>query len=88
MATVRVKIDIAGTIGDEAWRGLKPFEHAQAVAYGPEVGGSAACSHAPREPHRAGEWRAARVTVATYLLAQYAVRHYLEQDRVLDADIE
>jgi len=88
MATVRLKIDVAGTVGDDAWRGLKPFEHAQAVAYGPEVGGSGPCVHPAAEPHRPGEWRGARVTVATYLLAQYAVRHYLEQDRVLDADIE
>jgi hypothetical protein len=88
MATVRLKIDVAGTVGDEAWRSLKPFEPVQAVAYGAQQGGSGACRHAPGEPHRVGEWRGARVTVATHLLAQYAVRHYLEQDRVLDADIE
>jgi hypothetical protein len=88
MATVRVKIDVAGTLGDEAWRRIRPFDQAQAVVYGAEVGGSGACAHSPEEPHRAGEWRVARVTVPTYLLAQYAVRHYLEQDRVLDADIE
>lgn len=88
MATVRLKIDIAGTVGDEAWRALKPFEHAQAVAFGPEIGGSGACMHPAREPHREGEWQAARVAVPTYLMAQYAVRHYLEQERVLDADIE
>jgi hypothetical protein len=27
------------------------------------------------------------VKVATPLLAQYAVSHYLEQDRVIDADV-
>lgn len=88
MATVRVKIDIGGTLGDEAWRGLKPFDQAQALVYGAEQGGSGPCAHPDHVPHSAGEWRIARVTVPTYLLAQYAVRHYLEQDRVLDADIE
>lgn len=88
MATVRVKIDIAGTIGDEAWRGLRPFDQAQSAVYAAEQGGSGPCKHPAGTPHTAGEWRIARVTVATYLLAQYAVRHYLEQDRVLDADIE
>ena len=48
MSTVRLKIDVAGTIGDKAWREIK---------------------------------------LQTPLLAQYAVSHYLEQERVLDADV-
>ena len=34
-----------------------------------------------------GEWIGAEITLQTPLLAQYAVSHYLEQDRVLDADV-
>ena len=38
--------------------------------------------------HPAGEWRGAAIELNTPLLAQYAVAHYLEQPRVLDADVE
>jgi hypothetical protein len=34
-----------------------------------------------------GEWISADIQVKTPLLAQYAVSHYLEQERVLDADV-
>jgi hypothetical protein len=34
-----------------------------------------------------GEWIGAEIRLQTSLLAQYAVAHYLEQDRVLDADV-
>jgi len=34
-----------------------------------------------------GEWIGAEIRLQTPLLAQYAVSHYLEQDRVLDADV-
>lgn len=88
MPIVRVKLDVSGTLGDDAWRTLRPFEHAQQMAYGPAVGSSGPCGHPPEEPHRPGEWQAARITVPDHLLAQYAVRHFLEQQRVLDADIE
>ena len=47
----------------------------------------AACTHAPNTPHAKGEWIGAEVTLQTPLLAQYAVSHYLEQARVLDADV-
>lgn len=88
MPVVRLKIDVGGTIGDEAWRGLSAFEQSQSAAFGPEFGASAKCQHAPNTPHPRGEWIGARVVVANSLLAQYAVSHYLEQERVLDADIE
>ncbi len=87
MAVVRLKIDISGTRGDEAWRGLKQFEEIQSAAFGPQFGSSRPCRHAPDAPHAKGEWRGAEIRLATPLLAQYAVSHYLEQERVLDADV-
>jgi len=87
MASVRLKIDVAGTVGDEAWHQLHPFDQRQSAAFGPQFGSSGPCQHPPDAPHRKGEWIGAEVRVATPLLAQYALSHYLEQDRVLDADV-
>jgi hypothetical protein len=87
MQVVRLKIDVSGTIGDEAWRSLQPFDQLQSAAFGPQFGSSGSCSHKPDAPHGKGEWIGAEVRVATPLLAQYAVSHYLEQNRVLDADV-
>jgi hypothetical protein len=88
MPIVRLKIDISGTRGDEAWRSLRHFDQMQAAAFGAHLGGSGPCRHAPDAPHPKGEWRAVEIQLATPLLAQYAVSHYLEQKRVLDADVE
>ncbi|HVZ61513.1 MAG TPA: hypothetical protein VG892_12085 [Terriglobales bacterium] len=88
MAIVRLRIDISGTVGDEAWRNLKHFGEAQAAFFGPEFGSSGSCTHSADTPHPDGEWQGAEVLVATSLLGQYAMSHYLEQDRVLDADVE
>ena len=44
-------------------------------------------NHPLNAPHGKGEWIGAEIRVQTPLLAQYAVSHYLEQDRVLDADV-
>jgi hypothetical protein len=41
----------------------------------------------PISPHGKGEWIGAEIRLQTPLLAQYAVSHYLEQERVLDADV-
>lgn len=87
MATVRLKIDVGGTVGDEAWRALKQFDQIQSAAFGPRYGSSGACKHAASAPHAKGEWVGAEIKLQTPLLAQYAVSHYLEQDRVLDADV-
>jgi len=87
MSTVRLKIDVSGTIGDEAWRAIPPYEEIQSAAFGPQFGWSGPCKHPPNAPHNKGEWIGAEVKVATPLLAQYAVSHYLKQDRVLDADV-
>lgn len=88
MSRVRLKIDIGGTVGDAAWRRIKQFDEIQGAAFGEEYGGSGPCRHAPDQPHARGEWRGAVVKLATPLLAQYAVSHYLEQPGVLDADVE
>ena len=87
MSTVRLKIDVSGTIGDEAWRGLKQFDQIQSAAFGTKYGSSGGCKHADNSPHAKGEWIGAEIKLQTPLLAQYAVSHYLEQDRVLDADV-
>ena len=88
MPNVRLKIDIGGTVGDAAWRNVRQFDEIQSAAYGAEYGTSGECKHAPTAPHAKGEWRGALIKVRDPLLAQYAVSHYLEQDRVLDADVE
>ena len=88
MPDVRLKIDIAGTDGDEAWRQIHQFDEIQSAAFGPEYGTSGECKHAPTAPHLKGEWRGALIKVRDPLLAQYAMSHYLEQERVLDADVE
>ena len=87
MSTVRLKIDVSGTVGDEAWRNLRQFDQIQSAAFGPVFGSSGDCKHSPNAAHPKGEWIVAEVNVQTPLLAQYAVSHYLEQDRVLDADV-
>jgi hypothetical protein len=87
MAIVRLKIDVSGTVGDEAWRKLRQFDEIKSAAFGPKFGSSGVCKHPANEPHVKGEWIGAEVTLETPLLAQYAVSHYLEQDRVLDADV-
>ena len=87
MSVVRLKIDISGTRRDEAWRGLRHFEEIQSAAFGPQFGSSGPCRHAQDMPHAKGEWRGAEIRLQTPLLAQYAVSHYLEQERVLDADV-
>jgi hypothetical protein len=87
MTTVRLKIDVSGTVGDEAWRGLRQFDEIQSAAFGPKFGSSGICKHAANLPHGKGEWIGAEIKLETPLLAQYAVSHYLEQERVLDADV-
>ena len=88
MAKVRLKIDVSGTVGDEAWTRIRQFEEMQKAEYGAQFGSSGECKHGPKAPHTKGEWRGALITVATPLVAQYAVSHYLEQEGVLDADVE
>jgi hypothetical protein len=87
MTIVKLKIDVSGTLGDEAWRGLRQFDEIQSAAFGPKFGSGGPCKHAADQPHAKGEWMGAEIRLETPLLAQYAVSHYLEQERVLDADV-
>lgn len=86
MATVKLKIDVSGTVGDEAWQSLQHFGQIESAAFGQRFGGKM-CNHPANAPHPKGEWIGAEIKLQTPLLAQYAVSHYLEQDRVLDADV-
>jgi len=87
MAVVRLKIDVGGTVGDQAWRELKQFDQIQSAEFGPRFGRGGPRNDAPDSPHPKGEWIGAEIRLQTPLLAQYAVSHYLEQERVLDADV-
>jgi hypothetical protein len=87
MPTVRLKIDVSGTVADEAWREIKQFDQIQSADFGPQFGSGGRCNHPPDAPHAKGEWIGAEIKLLTPLLAQYAVSHYLEQERVLDADV-
>jgi hypothetical protein len=97
MSVVKLKIDVAGTLGDEAFRNLQHFDQIESASFGPQFGygrapktlspGAGACDHPAHFPHPSGEWIGAEIRLQTPLLAQYAVSHYLEQARVLDADV-
>jgi hypothetical protein len=87
MTIVKLKIDVSGTVGDEAWLNLRQFDEIQSAAFGPKFGSNGICKHAANLPHAKGEWIGAEIQLETPLLAQYAVSHYLEQERVLDADV-
>jgi hypothetical protein len=87
MARIRLKVDLAGTVGDQAWRELKQFDQIVSAEFGPQFGSGGVCKHATNAPHEKGEWMGAEFCLQTPLLAQYAVSHYLEQERVLDADV-
>ncbi len=87
MPTVRLKIDVSGTLADEAWRDIQQFDQIQSAAFGPQFGSGGLSNHPPDAPHAKGAWIGAEIKLQTPLLAQYAVSHYLEQERVLDADV-
>ncbi len=87
MLTMKLKIDVSGTKGDEAWREIQQFDQIQSADFGPQFGSGGGCTHAPDAAHGKGEWIGAEIKLQTPLLAQYAVSHYLEQERVLDADV-
>jgi len=88
MSVLKLKIDVAGTVGDDAWREIRQFDQIQSADFGPQFGSGGRCNHKPDAPHAKGEWIGAEIRLQTPLLAQYAMSHYLEQERVLDADVE
>jgi hypothetical protein len=87
MSTLRLKIDVSGTVGNEAWREINQFDQIKSADFGPQFGSGGRCNHAPGAAHGKGEWIGAEIKLQTPLLAQYAMSHYLEQERVLDADV-
>ena len=88
MSVLKLKIDVSGTVGDAAWREVRQFDQIQSADFGPQFGSGGRCNHPPDAPHAKGEWIGAEIRLQTPLLAQYAMSHYLEQERVLDADVE
>lgn len=90
MPTLRLKIDVSGTVGDEAWREINQFDQIQSADFGPQFGSGglqARQNPADSAPYPKGAWIGAEIKLQTPLLAQYAMSHYLEQERVLDADV-
>ena len=88
MTRIRLKIDIGGTVGSAAWEGLKQFPEAAGGWFSAEEGCGGPCEHDPNEPHLPGEWWGAVIELENHLLAEYALAHYLEQPRVLDAYLD
>ena len=87
MSVLKLKIDVSGTVGDAAWREIQQFDQIQSADFGPQFGSGGRCNHRPDSSHAKGEWIGAEIRLQTPLLAQYAVSYYLEQERVLDADV-
>jgi hypothetical protein len=88
MSILKLKIDVSGTVGDAAWQEINQYDQIQSADFGPQFGSGGRCNHPPDAPHAQGEWIGAEIRLQTPLLAQYAMSHYLEQERVLDADVE
>lgn len=88
MANVRLKIDVGGATSEEAWRAIRQFDPIREASFGPQYGSGHGYADGSRQPQPKGAWCGAMITLQTPLLAQYAVAHYLEQPRVLDADVE
>ncbi|MFB3812815.1 MAG: hypothetical protein ACE14L_01790 [Terriglobales bacterium] len=86
MALVNLKIDVSGTVGDEVWGQIRHFDQIESASFGARFG-TGGCNHPPHAAHSPGEWIGAQIRLQTPLLAQYAVSHYLKQNRVLDADV-
>jgi hypothetical protein len=87
MSKVLLKVDVSGTVGNEAWTSLRQYDEIKSASFGPQFGSGGPCKHDLSSPHGKGEWIGAEIELQTPLLAQYAMSHYLEQERVLDADV-
>jgi hypothetical protein len=83
MKLLRVKVDIGGTLGDEAWTQMAHFEEVDSCG---EVF-RLFCGHRAGEMHPPGEWGEATLRFEDFI-AEYAIAHYLKQKRVIDADLE
>lgn len=88
MTRIRLRINVAGTVGAEAWDQLRHYAEVSGGRFGLDEGAAGPCEHAVDQPHLPGEWIGAVILVEQYIVAEYAVAHYLEQPRVLDAYID
>ena len=88
MSVLKLKIDVlelSATLPGARSSSLIRFRAPNSAHSSAAAGG---CNHPPDAPHAKGEWIGAEIRLQTPLLAQYAMSHYLEQERVLDADVE
>ena len=83
MRVVRVKVDIGGTRGEEAWAAIHRFEEVEPR----EEVFRLFCGHGAGQIHHPGEWGEATLQFEDFI-AEYAVAHYLKQPGVIDADVE
>jgi len=83
MKLVRVKVDVSGTWGSQAWAALSHFQEVEPL----EAVFRLFCGHSDGEPHEEGEWGEATLAFEDFV-AEYAVAHYLKQPGVIDADVE
>ena len=83
MRLVRVKVDIGGTVGYEAWTAMRHFEEVEPR----EEVFRLFCGHSGDQRHADGEWGEATLAFEDFI-AEYAVAHYLKQPGVIDADVE
>lgn len=79
---------MSGTVGTAAWNDLPHFDEISGGRCGQDEGSSGDCNHDVEAPHLSGEWIGAVILVEHHLIAEYALTHYLEQPRVLDAFID
>ena len=83
MKLVRVKVDVAGTHGEQAWLEMRRFEEVEPRS---EVF-RLFCGHECQDRHTAGEWGEATLEFEDFI-AEYAVAHYVKQERVIDVEVE
>ncbi len=83
MKLVRVKVDVAGTSGEQAWIEMRRFEEVEPRG---EVF-RLFCGHGAGDVHGAGEWGEATLEFEDFI-AEYAVAHYTRQERVVDVEVE
>ncbi len=83
MKLVRVKLDIAGTQGDQVWKDMQHYEEVEPR----QCVFRLFCGHGANEIHGPGEWGEATLSFEDFI-AEYALAHYLRQPRVINAEIE
>ena len=83
MKLLRVKVDVSGTKGDDAWTQMKHFDEVPPRSELFRL----FCGHGPDEVHTRGEWGEATLRFEDFI-AEYAIAHYLKQPGVIDANIE